>query len=133
MDYRAYARQLAALPGGAAAAVRDVLAPALGADAAHDPCDGCWPLAEGGRLCLHAQGEGLELWHERDGEQVYIARFDAGLGEAATHGHTPALALALLAIAAGDVDDERRLKQRLPRLDAAARELMLLSLCRLCG
>jgi hypothetical protein len=41
--------------------------------------------------------------------------------------------LALLAIAAGDVDDGRRLKRRLPGLDGAARDLMLMTLCRLCG
>ena len=138
-DYAEYLDQLARLPGGPAAALTDFLAPCLaGPEQASDQGLPCWPLCEGGRLCLHRQTEaqGLRLVHENAGHSVEIARFGGDLLDAAAPDPARAVSpivLALLAIAAGDVDDGRRLRQRLPRLDAAARDLMLMTLCRLCG
>lgn len=140
-DYAGYLEQLARLPGGPAAAVRDFLAPWLADPAtAADPASNCWRLKSGGRLCLEPLPDApvLPLWYAQGTETVEIARFGRDLTEAAER--TPAdkpgvppLVLALLAIAAGDVDDGRRLKRHLPGLDAAAKDLMLMTLCRLCG
>jgi len=143
-DYAEYLDQLDRLPGGPAAALADFLgpwlaAPVQGADA--DPA--CWWLREGGRLSLRPEADGTDLLlvHEDETEMCEIARFGRELTEAAaltaqtrTGGdRVSPLVLALLAIAAGDVDDGRRLKRRLPGLDGAARDLMLMTLCRLCG
>lgn len=138
-DYAEYLDQLARLPGGTAAALADFLGPCLaGPEQVSDQGLPCWPLEEGGRLCLNRQTEaqGLRLVHEDAGRRVEIAHFGRDLLDAATQNAERAVSpmvLALLAIAAGDVDDGRRLKRHLPRLDAAARDLMLMSLCRLCG
>ncbi len=140
-DYVEYLRQLDRLPGGPAAALADFIGPWL-ADRVHgteaDPA--CWWLREGGRLCLRpaADGTGQLLVHENETEMCEIARFGRELIEAAAStdsggARLSPLVLALLAIAAGDVDDGRRLKRRLPGLDGAARDLMLMTLCRLCG
>lgn len=136
-DYAEYRAQLARLPGGPAAALRDFLGPCL---AGSEPCDSVdlctWRLNEGGWLSLRRvpEGGGLRLMHEDAGQATEIARFGEDLLTAAQGDPAVSpLVLALLAIAAGDVDDGRRLKRRLPRLDAAARDLMLMTLCRLCG
>jgi hypothetical protein len=137
VDYAAYLDQLARLPGGTAAAMTDFLAPWLAGPEQRPGAErSFWPLREGGRLCLQPSAAALLLTHEADGEQVEIARFGPALLAAATRADAPAvspLVLALLAIAAGDVDDGRRLKRRLPGLDGAAKDLMLMTLCRLCG
>lgn len=136
-DYAEYREQLARLPGGPAAALRDFLAPCLAGPA---QCDDQglpgWPLDEGGWLSLQRAPEGgaLRLMHEDAAQATEVARFGEDLMTAAqVDPAVSPLVLALLAIAAGDVDDGRRLKRRLPRLDAAARDLMLMTLCRLCG
>ncbi|MGQ9686533.1 MAG: hypothetical protein ACUVT2_09555 [Thiobacillaceae bacterium] len=140
-DYTGYLEQLARLPGGPAAAVTDFLAPWL-ADAATaaDPASNCWQLKQGDRLCLAALSatSALLLTYVQDTQSVEIARFGRALSEAVKRAPAgkPAvspLVLALLAIAAGDVDDGRLLKRHLPGLDAAAKDLMLMTLCRLCG
>ena len=41
--------------------------------------------------------------------------------------------LGLLALATGDVAGDRLLKKLLPRVDGAAKDLMLMTVCRLCG
>lgn len=127
-----YLTQLARLPGGAKAALTDFLGPWLAhpLPAAEETC---WRLRQGGRLCLKPVDEALLLVHEHGADVVEIARFGLELLEGAARGQTSPMLLALLAIAAGDVDDARRLKQRLPGLDGAARDLMLMTLCRLCG
>lgn len=138
-DYAGYHEQLARLPGGPAAAVRDFLAPWL-ADPAAEAASNCWRLREGGQLCLEPLPDAsvLLLEYANGTQTVEIARFGPALSEtvertpAGKPGVTP-LVLALLAIAAGDVDDGRRLKRHLPGLDAAAKDLMLMTLCRLCG
>jgi len=143
-DYTEYLDQLARLPGGPAAAVRDFLRPWLGGPEQRSDEDlPCWPMREGGRLCLRSgpDASALLLAHEHGAERVEIARFGRDLLDAAARAPEDAagaravspLVLALLAIAAGDVDDRRRLKRRLPGLDGAARDLMLMTLCRLCG
>jgi hypothetical protein len=137
-DFADYLEQLARLPGGPAAAVRDFLGPWLsGPEVPSEQGLPCWPLREGGRLCLRPAHDApaLLLVHETDGAAAEIARFGRDLIDAAGGPEAAAspLVLALLAIAAGDVDDARRLKRRLPGLDGAARDLMLMTLCRLCG
>ena len=141
-DYGEYLDQLGRLPGGPAAALTDFLGPWL-VDRVHgtEADTDCWWLREGGRLCLRPVADGLLLTHEDGKAQVMIARFGHALIEAAARlarnapdtAGVSSLVLALLAIAAGDVDDGRRLKRRLPGLDGAARDLMLMTLCRLCG
>lgn len=136
-DYAEYLGQLARLPGGPATAMREFFAPRLaGPERAEGDGLPSWPLGEGGWLSLQrvSEGESLRLVHETAGQTAEIARFGAELLTAAQDApDVSPLVLALLAIAAGDVDDGRRLKRRLPRLDAAARDLMLMTLCRLCG
>lgn len=136
-DYAEYLDQLARLPGGPAAALRDYLGPCLAGPEQRDDLGlPTWPLAEGDCLCLRSvpEGGGLRLLHISAGQTTEIARFGEDLLTAAKHHpHVSPLVLALLAIAAGDVDDGRRLRQHLPRLDSAAKELMLMTLCRLCG
>ncbi len=127
-----YLAQLNRLPGGTAAALTDFLSPWLAPPlpAATDPC---WRLRQGGQLCLEALPDALRLVYHTGTGRVEIARFGSELARVATAGQISPLVLALLAIASGDVDDARRLKQRLPGLDAAAKDLMLMTLCRLCG
>ncbi len=135
-DYAGYADQLARLPGGPSAAVTDFLGPWLaGPDPRAAAGAACWSLHEGGRLSLRPAPDipGLVLVHENGAGAVEIARFDGRLMAAAQETAISPLVLALLAIAAGDVDDGRRLKRRLPGLDGAAKDLMLMTLCRLCG
>lgn len=136
-DYAEYVRQLARLPGGPAAALADFLGPWLaGPEQEGDQGLPCWPIKTGGRLCLHRQteGRGLLLLHEDAGQGVEIARYGEDLLEAVAQERAVSpMVLALLAIATGDVDDGLRLKRHLPALDGAARDLMLMTLCRLCG
>lgn len=136
-DYAEYRRQLARLPGGAAAAMTDFFSVCLAGPErlGEDGLPG-WPLEEGGWLRLRRAPEGgaLRLVHEDAGQTTEVARLEEDLLTAArAEPAVSPLVLALVAIAAGDVDDGRRLRQRLPRLDAAARDLMLMTLCRLCG
>lgn len=134
-DYAEYRAQLARLPGGPAAALRDFFAPCLaGAEQFNAQNLPCWPLREGGRLCLHQTAGGVRLVREDAGQTLEVARFGEDLlSVAQDEPPISPLVLALLAIAAGDVDDGHRLKQLLPKVDAAARDLMLMTLCRLCG
>lgn len=127
--------QLDRLPGGAGAALPDFFGPLLnGPEQTSDQGLPVWTLREGGHLALE-RGPGtdeLRLAHLSDGGEETIARLPAELLAAAADAVSP-MVLALLAIAGGDVDDGRRLKHRLPAVDAAARDLMLMTLCRLCG
>lgn len=143
--------QLHRLPGGAAAAIPDFFASQL-ADAPSDPeirvggasmaIVEAWPLREGGQLVLLGEDvRGLHLIHLQDRDSNRIADLPGELLAAArASDEDPAspltvspLVLALVAIAAGQVDDGRRLKRQLPRIDGAAKDLMLMTVCRLCG
>ena len=90
-------------------------------------------LADGGRLRLADDGA---LLHARAESEALIVRLEAEVLAAIRELATPAmppLPLALVAIALGAVDDGRQLKKALPGLDGAARDLMLMTVCRLCG
>lgn len=131
--------QLHRLPGGAAAAIPDFFAGVMAGpeetDAAGLPR---WPLREGGWLCLAGDAGGpLRLVHDGEpiaelpAELLAAARQDAD--DPSSPPTVSPLVLALVAIAAGHVDDQRRLKKALPRVDGAAKDLMLMTVCRLCG
>ena len=139
-DWRRLIEQLGYLPGGAARARPEyfggLLAEEAGeADDAVDDheCIERWPLRVGGALCLRANGGALTLTLTGGNTPVDIA--DAGptlLATAGAAGVSPLLLL-LLAIATGQIDDGRRLKRAARGIDGAARDLMLMSVCRLCG
>lgn len=150
-DWQELVWQLHRLPGGAEAAIPDFfggslagaagLSPAVPTPAAA-PIIEAWPLREGGQLCLtgdEATGLRLSLLTDGDdapiadlpGELLAAARQDAA--DPATPVTVSPMVLALLAVAAGHVEDGRRLKRLLPRVDGAAKDLMLMTVCRLCG
>lgn len=121
-------RQLALLPGGAAAAIPDFFASALAAPVADDAR--VWPLRAGGELRLDAAGR---LLHSAADQTTLIAHCPPERCVEATAAGASALVMVLLAVAVGHLDDQRRLKQLAPRIDGAAKDLMLMTVCRLCG
>ena len=137
-DLHKLASQLATLPGGAPAAIRDFFAGLMHDGLAPLTSDWDienWGLKEGGILCLRVD----PAWHvarlfKVDGEdELQIASLPIKLVDIAReHGASP-IVLALLAIATGQADDGRRLKVGLPKVDATAKDLMLMTVCRLCG
>lgn len=137
-DWEKLADQLATLPGGAAAAqpdffgnlVSDELAPVT-SDWDYDG----WVLKDGGILSLRLNDavDGMRLFIVRPDDEMAIARAGKELLDVARAKSVPAIILFLLAIASGQIDDGRRLKVELPRIDAAAKDLMLMTVCRLCG
>jgi len=132
-DLRKLCAQLARLPGGVAAALPDFFG-ALVARAEFRPDGGeCWHLAGGGQLFLAAWGEDWRMGFEQAGQTGEIAAFPGFMAEVAHAESVPPMLLALLLVATGQVDDGRRLKRALPRLDGAAKDMMLMSVCRLCG
>lgn len=137
-DWDKLADQLATLPGGAVAAlpdffgnlVSDELAP-ITSDWDYDG----WVLKDEGMLSLRINDavDGMRLFYVTRDDELGIARAGTELLRTAQEKQVSALLLILLAIAAGQVDDGRRLKLVLPKLDAAAKDLMLMTVCRLCG
>lgn len=137
-DWQHLAKQLEDLPGGATAARRDYFAHLLADPAAASPGDGestVWRLADGGALELRSLDADttVTLIHRGTPGETEIARAGGGLLTVAAETAISPLLLLLLATASGQVDDGRRLKRCAPRLDGAARELLLVSVCRLCG
>ena len=136
--------QLHRLPGGAEAAIPDFFGPLLAGPPTYAADPGmieAWPLLEGGQLGLQHAPDGLRLVH-LDAAGVHAlaelpAELLAAARQTADDSSSPftvsPLVLALMAIAAGRVEDDRRLKRALPRVDGAARDLMLMTVCRLCG
>lgn len=120
--YQELVWQLNRLPGGAMAAIPDFFGGLL----AEMPEPGCWRFLIGGALELGAEGE---LRHGG----TPITRLPPELLAAAEAAAIPAMLLGLLALATGLVDGDRRLKAVLPKVDAAAKDLMLMTVCRLCG
>lgn len=121
-------RQLAQLPGGAAAAIPDFFASALAAPVADE--DRRWLLKTGGELRLEVDGR---LLHSAAEQLTLIVHCPPERCVEASTAGVSALVLVLLAIAVGHLDDQRRLKQLAPRIDGAAKDLMLMTVCRLCG
>ncbi|MBK6743276.1 MAG: hypothetical protein IPG66_09980 [Hydrogenophilales bacterium] len=137
-DWDKLADQLAALPGGAVAAlpdffgnlVSDELAP-ITSDWDYDG----WVLKDEGMLSLRLNDavDGMRLFYVTEEGELGIARAGNELLQVAREKNVSALILLLVAIATGQVDDGRRLKVELPKIDAAAKDLMLMTVCRLCG
>jgi len=121
--------QLERLPGGSDAAIPDFFGHLLaGPVSTHDGQE-TWPLLDGAGLEL----ADAELRAHIDNMAIPIATLpQALLTEAEKAGLSPLL-LGLLALATGDVDGDRVLKKHLPKVDGAAKDLMLMTVCRLCG
>ncbi len=120
--YQELVWQLNRLPGGAPAAIPDFFGSLLAAP----PTPGCWQFKEGGPLELRGDGTLVQ------GESI-ITTFPPALLAAAEAAAMEPLLLGLLAMATGQIDGDRRLKAVLPKVDAAAKDLMLMTVCRLCG
>lgn len=121
--------QLARLPGGMEAAIPDFFGPLLAGPIQADATLETWPLHDNARLEL----TGDALIAHGEGASTRIATLPpALLDEAAKAGLSPLL-LGLLALATGDVEGDRTLKKLLPGVDGAAKDLMLMTVCRLCG
>ncbi|MBI5330577.1 MAG: hypothetical protein HZB71_08195 [Betaproteobacteria bacterium] len=114
--------QLTRLPGGAAAALPDFFGALLDGEAEERR----WPLREGG--CV----ERLPNEELRVGGTP-LATLPPELLEVARETGLSPILLGLLGVAAGDLEGDRRLKAVHPRLDGAAKDLMLMTVCRLCG
>ncbi|MCU0841090.1 MAG: hypothetical protein MUC79_05115 [Thiobacillaceae bacterium] len=132
--------QLHRLPGGAAAAIPDFFAALLaGPEETDNQGLPYWTLREGGRLRLTGDDAGGFLRLTHDGETIVelpaelLAAARQEAGDPSSPYTVSPLVLALVAIAAGHVDDHRQLKKALPRVDGAAKDLMLMTVCRLCG
>jgi hypothetical protein len=138
-DLQKLAQQLTTLPGGAQAAIPDFFG--------HLTTDGLapitsdwdienWECKEGGILCLRLDPayHAARLFQVRsEDDEIQIAAFPIQLVDVAREHGVSATVLALLAIASGQQDDGRRLKVGVPKVDAAAKDLMLMTVCRLCG
>lgn len=144
-DLLVLAAQIRRLPGGAGSVYRDYFAGVL---VPTGPCPGegplleSWPLATGGWLRLERQADDrVTLCHvEAGGEPAVLLALPEDFGRAlaavnagAAADAVPPVALALLALGNGLVDDHRTLARRLPAVDRAAREMLLVASCRLCG
>lgn len=146
--YRDLADQLATLPGGSTDLRRDyfgaVTLPEAPADAearikvalggGHVLAE-AWVLASGGLLALTESSDGTAqlVWLKEDGGTAAILDYLAGLGETAREYGISPLGLALLVQAMGTADDGGRLRRLLPAVDKAAKGLLLIASCRLCG
>lgn len=120
--YQELVWQLARLPGGATAAIPDFFGSLLA-----EPVEPArWRFKSGGRLILDDE-------HTLRYDETTITHLPAALLAAAEAAAIPPLLLALLALSTGQIDGDRRLKQVHSKLDAAAKDLMLMSVCRLCG
>lgn len=121
--------QLQRLPGGQEAAIPDFFGRLLAGPPARVQGVEVWPLHDDARLEL-AQDHFQIVVQDRHTPIATLPR--ALLDEAVKAGLSPLL-LGLLALATGDVDGDRMLKKHLPQVDGAAKDLMLMTVCRLCG
>lgn len=110
------------LPGGVDAAIPDFFGGLLRAPVLPD----CWPLLGDQDLVLSGEGALFCADHR-------VAELPADLCLAAEAAGVPVILLGLLALAVGHVEGDRRLKAIQPKVDAAAKDLMLMTVCRLCG
>ncbi len=138
-DWAKLIEQLNTLPGGAAAAepdffgslITDELAPVT----SEWDFEG-WMLKDGRVLSLRldeTQQGMLRLFVVDPAEEHFIAKTGDELLEAARTSDVSAVLLFLLALATGQIDDNKRLKIHAPKIDGAAKDLMLMTVCRLCG
>lgn len=137
-DWTKLASQLRLIPGGAARAEPDffgaLIDPGLAPITSEWDFEG-WLLKDGRVLSLRLDEaqEGMRLFVVDPEEEHYIARADTTLLERARAESVSPLILFLLALATGQIDDNKRLKLHAPKIDAAAKDLMLICVCRLCG
>lgn len=137
-DWDKLIEQLGSLPGGADAALPDFFATSVDEGLAPVTSEWdyeSWLLRDGNILSLRFNDtvDGMQLVHVGREDELRIARAGKALLEAARTAGVSPLLLLLLAIAAGQVDDGKRLKVAAPRIDGAAKDLMLMTVCRLCG
>jgi hypothetical protein len=137
-DWFKLIEQLRLIPGGAEKAEPDFFGHLITDDLA--PVTSEWDfegwLLKDGRvvmLRLDEAQEGMRLFVVDPQEDHFIARTGNELLTSAREADVSPLVLMLLAIATGQVDDNKRLKIHAPKVDAAAKDLMLMSVCRLCG
>lgn len=121
--------QLSRLPGGLDAAIPDFFGRLLARPPEATEAGEIWRLHDDARLELRENRLSACL----HGERKLIAALPQALLDAATQAGTSPLLLGLLALATGDVDGDRLLKKLLPQVDGAAKDLMLMTVCRLCG
>jgi hypothetical protein len=121
--------QLTRLPGGMAAAMPDFFGRLLARPPESTEDGEVWHLHDGAKLALRA---GHFSVHSK-GEHTAIATLPQALLDEAEKARISPLLLGLLALATGDVDGDRTLKKVLPQVDGAAKDLMLMTVCRLCG
>lgn len=122
--------QLTRLPGGAEAAIPDFFGSLLATPPAWVYGMESWTLRDGVELRQTPEG----VLHKRDEEgDTHLADAPAELIEVAREKGLSPLLLTLLGLATGDLPGDRRLKALLPKVDGAAKDLMLMTVCRLCG
>lgn len=121
--------QLSRLPGGMEAAMPDFFGKLLAKPPEATDDGEVWHLHGDTRLELR---EGRISVHLQGGHTPIATLPQALLDEAGKAPISPVL-LGLLALATGDVDGDRLLKKLLPQVDGAAKDLMLMTVCRLCG
>jgi hypothetical protein len=137
-DWEKLIDQLNGIPGGSARAEPDFFAHLIVDELAPTTSewdfDG-WLLRDGRVLSLRLDEaqDGLRLFVVDPAEAHFIARTGNALLDAARARQVSPLILFLLALAAGQIDDNKRLKLHAAKIDAAAKDLMLMSVCRLCG
>ncbi|NTV96589.1 MAG: hypothetical protein HGA75_14455 [Thiobacillus sp.] len=137
-DWFKLIEQLGLIPGGAAKAEPDFFGHLITDDLAPTTSEWdfeSWLLKDGRVLSLRLDEahEGMRLFVVDPDEDHFITRTGGELLTSAREGGVSPLILMLLAIATGQVDDNKRLKLHAPGIDGAAKDLMLMSVCRLCG
>lgn len=137
-DWAKLIEQLGYIPGGAARAAPDFFGHLLLDELA--PITSEWDFEnwfmKDGRvisLRLHDGMAGMRLFVVDPEQEHYIAQTGDGLLDTARAGGVSPLLLFLLALATGQIDDNKRLKLHAAKVDGAAKDLMLMSVCRLCG
>lgn len=121
--------QLARLPGGREAAMPDFFGRLLSQPPQITEDGEIWHLLDDVRLELSDNRLSANL----HGDHNLIATLPPALLDEAGKARISPLLLGLLALATGDVEGDRTLKKLLPKVDGAARDLMLMTVCRLCG
>ena len=78
-------------------------------------------------------GHLVERWGDEPRQAEQVGALLADMDISAGHLAAATVTAVLLAIAAGQIDDRKRLKRCAPKVDGAAKDLMLMTVCRLCG
>jgi hypothetical protein len=121
--------QLNRLPGGPEAAIPDFFGPLLSAPPICSESMDAWPLHDNAQVLRIDDQLVVQIGDETS---VITTLPEVLIRTSQQEGLSPLL-LALLAVATGDIEGDRRLKAILPKVDGAAKDLMLMTVCRLCG